>query len=114
MSKDEEVIRIVSFVFTLFYLLYMRDRLRKLSAYYDERNTSLSDYSIMMKKIPKVDHIQEKVRNFFEKGFSQPHEIKQITLLPEYHEIEKLEKKKHEVMKKIRPYDNKQNYEEDD
>ena len=51
-SYDEEILRIVSFFFHLLYLLYMRNRLRKLSAYYDERNTSLSDYSIMMKNIP--------------------------------------------------------------
>ena len=66
-SKDEEVIRIVSFVLHFFYLLYMRDHIRKLEAYYDERNTSLSDYSVMMKNIPKIKNVKKKLVDFFQK-----------------------------------------------
>ena len=32
----------------------MRDNVSKLKEYYDERNTSLSDYSLMIKNIPNV------------------------------------------------------------
>ena len=57
----EEVMRIVSFCFHFALLVYMRDHMLKLEAYYDERNTSLSDYSIMVKDIPKSKGIKKKL-----------------------------------------------------
>jgi len=40
----------------------MRDHITKLEHYYDERNTSLSDYSIMLKNIPKQKFIQMRLK----------------------------------------------------
>lgn len=39
----------------------MRDHICKLDAYYDERDIMLSDYSVMLKKIPKQSNIQQKI-----------------------------------------------------
>jgi hypothetical protein len=62
----------------------MRDHLTKLESYYDERNTSFADYSVMLKNIPKQKGLEQKLKTFFGKFFATPHEIQQITLLPEY------------------------------
>lgn len=70
----------------------MRDHITKLEAYYDERNTSLSDYSVILKNIPKQKNIQLKLKQFFQKAFKNPHQIQQLTLIPEYAEIEQLKK----------------------
>ena len=64
-TEIEEVMRIVSFCFHFGLLVYMRDHMIKLEAYYDERNTSLSDYSVIIKEIPKIKGIQNKIKNFF-------------------------------------------------
>lgn len=40
----------------------MRDHISKLDAYYDERDIMISDYSIMLKKIPKQQNIQSKLK----------------------------------------------------
>lgn len=37
----------------------------KLEAYYDERSTTLTDYSIIIKNIPKQKKLQAKLREFF-------------------------------------------------
>lgn len=47
----------------------MRDNIKKLANYYDERNTSLSDYSIMMKNLPMTKGIQQKITRFFKESF---------------------------------------------
>lgn len=52
-TSEEEVLRITSFIIQMLFLIYMRDHICKLDAYYDERDIMLSDYSIMLKKIPK-------------------------------------------------------------
>ena len=44
----------------------MRDNISKLKEYYDERNTSLSDYAIMVKNIPEiVDNPKKTFSKFF-------------------------------------------------
>ena len=43
-----------------------------------------SDYSIMLKNMPKQTSIQMKLKEFFFRAFTKPHLIEQITLLPEY------------------------------
>lgn len=54
-------------------LMYMRNRIIKLEAYYDERNTSLSDYSIIVKGLPKITGVQTSLRNFLKQAFKAPH-----------------------------------------
>jgi len=44
----------------------------KANAYYDEITTSLSDYSLIVKDIPMVTGVQEKIRLMFRTFFSQP------------------------------------------
>jgi hypothetical protein len=40
----------------------MRDHITKMDAYYGERDISLGDFSIMLKKLPKQPQIQSKLR----------------------------------------------------
>lgn len=86
----------------MLFLIYMRDHITKLELYYDERNTSLSDYSIMLKNIPKQIGIQKTLKEFFMKAFPIEHEIKQITLLPEYPEIDHLLADRHKIIERLR------------
>ncbi len=37
----------------MFTLLYIRDKIRKTNEYYDERSTTLSDYSVTLKHLPR-------------------------------------------------------------
>jgi hypothetical protein len=43
-------------------LLYIRNRVTKLEEYYDERTTSLSDYSIIIKGLPRAKGIQKTLK----------------------------------------------------
>ena len=61
-SAEEQILRITSFVIQFLFLIYMRDHISKLDAYYSERDIMLSDYSIMLKKIPRQPNIQAKLR----------------------------------------------------
>ena len=45
----------------------MRDKIIKLESYYDERTTSISDYSVIVKGIPPQKGIQAKLRKFLNK-----------------------------------------------
>lgn len=45
---SEQILRLSSFIIILLALLYMRDRLRKINEYYDERSISYSDFSIII------------------------------------------------------------------
>ncbi len=55
-----------SFVIQIFALFYIRDVLRKTNEYYDERTTSLSDYSIFLTKMPKQKGLGRKIRALFQ------------------------------------------------
>ena len=71
----------------------------KKDSYYKERNTDISDYSIIIKNIPKVKGIKSRLRNFFYECFSKPHNIKEITLLTLSKEIEELKVEKDKIIK---------------
>jgi hypothetical protein len=62
---EEQILRIISFIMHLGFLIYMRDKIMKLEAYYDERSTTLTDYSIIIKNIPKQKKLQAKLHEFF-------------------------------------------------
>jgi hypothetical protein len=47
----------------------------KANAYYDEITTSLSDYSLIVKDLPLVTGVQDKIRTMFKTFFSQPIEL---------------------------------------
>ena len=64
-AMDEQILRIMSFVLHLCFLIYLRDKLIKLESYYDERTTSLSDYAVIMKNIPPQIKLMEKIKKFF-------------------------------------------------
>lgn len=83
LSRYEVVIRVASFIVQLLTLIYIRDKIRKTFAYYDERRTTLSDYSLLVQNLPLVAGIQAKVREFFNKKFKRPHKIHDIIMLNE-------------------------------
>lgn len=52
-QKDYEVIfRICSFVIHVLALLYIKDKIIKTWEYYDEMESDLSDYAVLVKRIP--------------------------------------------------------------
>lgn len=65
------IARICSFVAQMLALIYIRDKIRKTNSYYDERNTSLGDYSVIMKEIPPCIGVQAKIRNLFSTYFKK-------------------------------------------
>ncbi len=63
-SEDEKMLRITSFVLQIMVLLYIRDILRKTSQYYDEREISPADFSILVENLPKCEQITKKINSF--------------------------------------------------
>jgi hypothetical protein len=55
-------------VIQLLGLIYIRDMLRKTNDYYDERTTSLSDYSVIISYLPKQLGLEGKIKSFLKKG----------------------------------------------
>jgi hypothetical protein len=47
-------------------LAYLRDVIRKTNEYYDERTTSLSDYSILLCNLPKKEGMKNRLREFLD------------------------------------------------
>lgn len=93
-DSEEIILRIIGFIAHFLFLIYMRDNLMKLEAYYDERTTSHSDYTVMMKNIPKREHSRANLQNFFNTAYDRPHEIKNMVIIPEHREAEAKEAKK--------------------
>jgi hypothetical protein len=53
-QKDYEIIlRIGSFIIHVLALLYIKDKIIKTWAYYDEMESDLSDYAVIIKNIPE-------------------------------------------------------------
>jgi hypothetical protein len=48
-------------------LAYMRDVIGKTNRYYEERETSISNYSIFIRNLPKKEGMKNLLREFFEK-----------------------------------------------
>ncbi len=63
------ILRIASFVIHMLALIYIRDNIRKTIEYYDEKTTSLSDYSFLIKNLPKKNGIQGDIRRFVNEHF---------------------------------------------
>lgn len=61
-TNIEVALRVISFVLQALALIYIRNRIIKLEEYYDERTTSLSDFSIIIKGITKMKGIQGKIK----------------------------------------------------
>lgn len=53
-------------------LLFIRDSIYKTYEYYDERMCSLSDYSLMFSKLPKIKGIKKRIRQYLTKNFNPP------------------------------------------
>jgi hypothetical protein len=52
-SEKEALLRISSFIIQLLGLLYIRDTILKTLQYYEERNTLISDFSVMFMNLPQ-------------------------------------------------------------
>ena len=46
-------------------LAYMRDVIGKTNRYYEERETSISNYSIFIRNLPKKEGMKNLLRDFF-------------------------------------------------
>lgn len=51
-TNAELVLRITSFLTLLFCLVYVRDTFTKTWMYYDERETSYADFSVVVENLP--------------------------------------------------------------
>lgn len=71
----------------MFTLLFIRDTIYKTEQYYDERMCSLSDYSILVSKLPQTDGIQGMLRNFFKQGLNEPFHMEDLILMPGLEEL---------------------------
>lgn len=71
----EAMLRISTFAIIMFTLLFIRDNIYKTEQYYDERKCSLSDYSLLISKVPNIDGVQAKIRNFFKEAMDEPYEV---------------------------------------
>jgi hypothetical protein len=67
-TREEVVLRLSSFLIHLMALLYMRDTIKKTNDYYDERTTSLSDYSVMINGLPPHPGNGKRIRDFMRSG----------------------------------------------
>lgn len=78
-NTEETVLRITSFVTQLFFLLYIREELRKDNSLFHERaDPKISDYSILIKNIPKQASIKAKVNQLFQLAFLGKYTIEHI------------------------------------
>ena len=119
MSNSELILRITSFVLHLAALVYIRDNIRKTVQYYDEKTTSLSDYSFIMKNLPMKEGIQQNIKNFvnnkfkedwqgFEDTYHHEHmkvsaeKVMQITLLPGLEDYMRLDHEKQHLIEEKR------------
>ena len=80
-TGSEEVARLSSFFMQLFTLVYIRDLFIKTRNYYDERTTSLSDYSIIVENLPQKSGNKRKILTFLENSLTKEHKPTQITLI---------------------------------
>ena len=56
--------RIMSFILQLLALVYIRDNILKTMEYYNERTTSLSDFSVVIRNLPLKEGIQKNIKDF--------------------------------------------------
>ena len=67
---EEIVMRITSFIIHLLALVYIRDNILKTMEYYDEKTTSLSDYSLIIRNLPLKEGIQRSIKDLINSHFS--------------------------------------------
>lgn len=82
--------RVGSFALQLYFLIYIRNTITNTLAYYKERKSSISNFSILIKNLPVVPHIRSKIQKMFKEFFSeevQPQEIILIGFLQEYYHL---------------------------
>lgn len=96
----ESILRVGSFLLQLCALIYIRDKLTKANAYYDERSTSLSDFSVILKDIPTVTGIQAKIRTLLSTFFSKEYKIEELVVIGHMSEFYTLEEEKLKLLKK--------------
>jgi hypothetical protein len=65
-QKDYEIVlRIGSFIIHVLALLYIKDKIIKTWEYYDEMESDLSDYAVMVKNIPDgVTEVRQRISQF--------------------------------------------------
>ena len=104
-SKDYEVVlRIGSFIIHVLTLLYIKDKIIKTWAYYDEMESDMSDYAVVVKNIPEgMRGINNKLATFLTKDIraedGKPFEIFEIILVPDSEKVHHLsheEEEEHE------------------
>lgn len=60
----ENILRICSFIIHVLALLYIKDKIIKTWAYYDEMESDLSDYSVIVKNIPHGVGVRRRLEDF--------------------------------------------------
>jgi hypothetical protein len=104
--KDyETVLRIGSFIIHVLTLLYIKDKISKTWEYYDEMESDLSDYAVMVKNIPEgMSGIRERLKNFLTRDIKdeegKPYEIYEIILVPNAEKVHHLSHEEDEFHEK--------------
>ena len=78
----ESMLRVSTFIIIMVTLLFIRDTIYKTEQYYDERMCSLSDYSLLISKLPQTEGTQSMIRKFFKEGMEEEFHIQEIILMP--------------------------------
>jgi hypothetical protein len=98
-SRDEIILRLSSFLIHLMGLIYMRDTIKKTNDYYDERTTSLSDYSILISNLPKQAGTDHKIREFMRAGVEKPFKVEELVILNHLEDFYNLRAEKQALIK---------------
>lgn len=110
--KDYEVVlRIGSFIVHVLALLYIKDKIIKTWAYYDEMESDLSDYAVIVKNIPdELTGVKQRLTNFITNDIrfyqndqdqvGAPFEIHEIILIPEAERVHKIHQEEEEALEK--------------
>ena len=61
----ELLLRGCSFALHLIMLVYIRNKQNRLYNYYDEKTCSLSDYTVIMRRIPEEEGNKQKIKEYF-------------------------------------------------
>jgi hypothetical protein len=101
-DNGEVVVRGFSFVVQLMMLLYIRDLITKTKNYYNERNVSLSEFSIIVTGLPCKSGMRKNLEKFLETCFETPHKAYAITFLPEHEEYYAMEEEKERVVEQMK------------
>lgn len=96
-STKEALLRVSSFVIQLLALVYIRDTILKTLKYYEERNTLISDYSVIFMNLPHEVGSIAKIRSFLA-ALDGEYEVEEVIVLNSLEDFFELKEQKLELV----------------